>query len=69
MRDEGQLAKELFSVNFNPSVRIFQKEKEKKNGKSPSSLVDERNLSSNPVFAVRSNFEYPNTIIYAITKI
>ena len=48
---------------------IFEEKKEKKKEKSANGLVDEHTLSSNPVFVVRSNYEYPNTIIYAITEI
>ena len=50
----------------------FSKRGGKKNGKSPNGLVNERILSilsSIPAFAVRSNYEYPNSIIYSITEI
>ena len=41
----------------------------KKNRKITNGLVNKCILSSNPVFAMRSNYEYTNIIIYTITEI
>ena len=48
--------------------KVVEVEEKKREG-GPNVLFDQGILNSNPIFVVRLNYKYPNTIIYAITEI